>query len=419
MKFKSIILFSTIVILSLNSAFGQEKVLDKSGKKPDWIGSTQRGYVIGSSTAPSLETSKDLAIADIRKQITEAIAIQVKSVSENIITQLMNNEETSLTSNFNEATSSQTANRDYITGISTSKIDEFYWEQVKEKSSNKVYYNYYVKYPFSESELDKLVKTFKAKDQELTDLLKSLLAITENYTSVEEIEQCKTQLKKLIPLFIDDRKSKAEVGIERCEGLLNSVYITNNGSTADQIRYSLQIGDRTVTCSKRPQVKTNCAELKDNTYGNKINTIDFSSENCYNEPGNHISVQYKINTKYVSKKFSLNATDGETELKLIGTIRLSPEKGEIMIKISSKHDTPTEITAIELTNEALQFNIYQAVSKTIYNEGMHNVTLSVEPFEIREGYTSVEVNGYIEYMATDGDEPKSLRIYRQKALIVK
>ncbi len=420
MKIKSIYIFTILSFAFLIPTSAQEKILDKSGKKPDWITSTQRGYIIGAGTlSSSLETAKDAAITDVRKQITEAIAVQVKSVSESIITQLMNNEETSLTSSFNEATSSQTANRDYITGVAASKIEAYYWEYVRNKSNKNEYYNYYVKYPFSESELDKLVRLFKKKDQELTDLLESLLAVTENYTSVEEIEQCKAQLEKLVPLFIDERKNKAEVGIETCRSLLNSVYIANNGSTSEQIRYTLQIGNKIVKCAKKPQVRANCAEIKNKSYGNEINTINFSAENCYDEPGNYISVHYRIGTKYVDKKFSLDATDGETELKLLGTIRLSPEKGEIVLKITSKYNTPTDITSIELSNETLGLHLYKSITETISGEGTHNITLSVDPFEIQGEYTSAELNGFIEYKAKDKGEQKSLRIYRQKAVFLK
>lgn len=400
--------------------FAQIKKLDDSGRQPDWAENTlAQGYIIGVSSASTLEKARDKAIMDVKKQITEAIAVQLTTVSSSMINELIVNEESSISSNYQRETQSQSAKRDFLMGISASKVDDYYWEHLRNKDTDREYYTYWVKYPFSDADLDRLVFEFREKDRELTLMLNELLATTEDFLSVEELESCMDQLQKLADMFLDDRKQKAEVGIEKCRGLLKSIYIADKGSTAGIVKYSLQIGDKVITTSKTPRIQSNCAEIQKRVFGKEINEITYDDEYCYDEPGNYVEVTYRISNNTLSKKFPVDAAADEFEIVLLGEMTLYPEEGKIRMRIDSKYDTPVVIKIIELNNDAMKLNLYEEVSEKITDQGIEDVTIRLSPFEIREGYTSVEVNGYIHYENAEGQERKSIRVYRQKARVVR
>ncbi|MDZ7776112.1 MAG: hypothetical protein U5L09_11200 [Bacteroidales bacterium] len=102
-------------------------------------------------------------------------------------------------------------------------------------------------------------------------------------------------------------KVKAEVTLEKCRSLLNAVYIKDAGSEPGKVRYALFIGDRRVTTSEKPTITSNCASIINTDIGADIVRIDYDFGNCYEEPGNHVRVAYRIYRKMVDKKFFFGA----------------------------------------------------------------------------------------------------------------
>lgn len=249
-------------------------------------------------------------------------------------------------------------------------------------------------------------------------MLNETLATTENYQTIEELESARNQLQELHELFIDNRKSKAKLGMEDIRGLLKSIYLADAGSKPGMVRYSLKIGDKTVTTSKRPHITSNCADIQRRDFGSKVNEISYSDEYCYDEPGNFVQVRYRIANRQLLKKFPIDKGADKVAIELLGTIGLLPEKGEIRLKIHSGHETPIVIKTLELTNDVLGLKLYEEINRTLSFKGKKDVTFTIAPFEVREGYNAAEVNGYIHYQAENGSEEKSMRIYRVKARIL-
>jgi hypothetical protein len=397
----------------------QTKVVDASGKKPEWVSSMSTGYIIGRGSGPDMKTAQEKAMNDVRRQITESVAVHVKSLSQSMVNQLMMEEKTELTSEFNRVTSTRTGKRDFLKGISPSRVDDFYWEKILHKKTKEEYFTYAVKYPFNQMELMELVAEFERKDQALTDHLNALLETIENFNSIEELETCISQLEKLVPLFIDERKNHAQVGIETCRGLLKSVYIADVASKPGWVAYSLKVGDRVVTTSKTAQISSNCADIVNKHLGEKVNRIEYDDTYCYDEPGNHVAVVYRISGKYVKKEFPINADAGEVSFSLQGDIHLYPDKGQIGFNLTSETDTPFVISSIELENEVAGFRVYENCNYTVDRKGLHEVMLQVNPFEVKSGYSAMEVNGYVNYMVEEDGRKENIRVYRHRARVLK
>lgn len=407
MKNRWIILLS-VLLFSFADTFGQMKVVESSGKKPDWVGSLQSGFVIGTATAPTQKEAQQLAMASVRKQIVESVAVQISSVSKSLVQELMEGKESKMSSSYQRMTSTQTGKRDFLKGISPSRIEDTYWEKSRNKKTKEISYFYAVMYPFNRFDLEALVKEFEERDAELTRLLDEQVALTESFTAIEELYQVMAQLEELKTFFLDERKGIAVATIEKCKLLLKSVYLKGQGSQHGEVRYALFVGDRMVTTSTQPKVLSNCAEILNKDLGSKIVTIQYDDENCYDEPGNHIHVIYRFKGSTVDKKFPLDATVDEFELDVIGDLRIV---GDILkIRFSSKFDKPVTITQIELNDVANTWSIDLKPQRTIEKSGTEVIALSVAIEDI--SFNNAEVNGYVYYTSENG-ERKTLRIYKR------
>lgn len=391
--------------------FAQKKVTEQSGKKPDWVYSTQSGYVIGLGSGSTIEDARDKAMNNVREQITESVAVHVSSVSQDLVREIMMDNKSEISSEYERLTSTQTGKRDYLKGISPSRIDDSYWEKRKDKKTKATSYFYAVKYPFNRFDLDALVAEFEKKDAELTKMLERQIAITNNFKSIEELEQCSSSLQKLIPVFIDERKSKAEVALEKCRSLLNGVYIKDEGSEPGLVRYALYIGDRMVSTAQQPRISSNCAQILNTDKSTPVVKVKYDFEYCYEEPGNHIAVTYRIYRKTISKKFYFGADADNFEVDLLGDLQFDPKTQEIVLRLNSLYDNALSLDMIEL-NGKLGWNISSDVRQQIDQKGTHLVRIAVDK-DLDENAANDIVSGYLHYSSAKSGEKKTLRIYRK------
>lgn len=408
---------SVLILLLPSLLMAQYKVVDESGKKPKWVAGMQSGYVIGLGTAGSMEEARDKAMNNVREQITESVAIHVSSVSKDMVREIMMGNKSNISSEYERLTATQTGKRDYLKGIAPSRIDASYWEKRKDKKSKAVSYFYAIKYPFNRFDLNELVKEFERKDAQLTKLLNQQIAITESFKTVEELKQCVSSLQKLIPIFIDERKSRAEVGLEKCRGLLNSVYIKDEGSEPGLVRYSLNIGNRQVSSAEQPRVSSNCAQINNVDLSSPVVKVRYDFEDCYEEPGNHVSVTYRVYRKTLNKKFYFGADADNFELNLVGDLKYDPGNDEIVLRIESAYDQPVNLELLEL-NGQLGWNISKSLNDRMDQKGIQLVTVRIDKTLDNKASNDI-VSGYLHYSSAKSGEKKTLRIYRSNMLFSK
>ncbi|MEG2318129.1 MAG: hypothetical protein RSB85_04735 [Rikenellaceae bacterium] len=154
---KATILLLSIISISI-SATAQVKIVDRSAKKaPVWYGGAQSEYIITSSEASSLERAKEMVMENVRKQIIQAVALNVKESTASNISQTSNGSDiVNFLDSFTSSSSTQSANLPFLKGVSPSKIEDFYWEKRFNKSTGETSYIYSIKYPLPRLELKKM-----------------------------------------------------------------------------------------------------------------------------------------------------------------------------------------------------------------------------------------------------------------------
>ncbi len=183
---KKILFFLCAVIFPL-SLLAQYSVSDKSGKKPDWTMSMEKGFIVGIGNGTAIEDAKENAMVNVKAQITTAVADHISSTSVSKSTEITANKLSELYQSFSNVITTQSGKRDYLQGVSASNVVAFYWEKLTDKQTKAVKYQYFVKYPFSQFDLDDLVEDFRKKDALLTEEMNKVLGLLDTYTTVEEL----------------------------------------------------------------------------------------------------------------------------------------------------------------------------------------------------------------------------------------
>jgi len=414
-----------LMISAFQGLFAQFKVDETSGKRPDWTNSMERGYIIGIGNGLTMEEAKDNAIINVKAQIVTSVADFISASTSSTTEEITADKFSKLYQTYSEQISTQSGKRDYLQGISAAKVDDVYWEKLYNKKTKEEKYEYFVKYPFSQFDLDELVNDFREKDEQLTNELNNVLKILDDFTSIEEIMQSQSQLFKLSEIFIDERKAKALTGIEKCKALLASVYIADAGSELGMVRYSLKIGPKAVRFAKKPVVNSNCARIADRRLGDFVCEIDYLHDECYDEPGNNIAVRYSFANNKPEKNFYFDVTQNKAELIISGNIRI--EGGEVVnekvtdafciIPVRSKFESPVAITKVTLEWKEYGVVVDVSLNEVYKGEGQYELKFNI-PQELPLSKISTAttpqntVSGTLIYNSLNTGKSATIRIYR-------
>lgn len=421
---KRILFFLCTVIFPL-SLLAQYSVTEKSGKKPDWTMSMEKGFIVGIGNGTAVEDAKENAMVNVKAQITTAVADHISSTSVSKTTEITANKLNELYQSFSNVITTQSGKRDYLQGVSASNVVAFYWEKLTDKQTKAVKYQYFVKYPFSQFDLDDLVEDFRKKDGLLTEEMEKALGLLTTYTTVEELIQCQSQLSKLEAIFIDERKSKCQVGIERAKALLASTYLADAGSELGKVRYSIKIGDKIVRCARIPVINSQCAKIQDRRLGIEVCEISYLFDECYDEPGNNVKVSYTLGNTRPEKMFYFDIAETKAELMISGNIRImggdvvgdKVTNAVCVIPIKSKFDSPCAVTNLKLEWKESGIVLDLPVSETFTGKGQHDLKVTI-PNELPISKISnaikpvKQLNGSILYNSVKTGKASSIRIYR-------
>ncbi|MDR3366773.1 MAG: hypothetical protein LBO71_07395 [Prevotellaceae bacterium] len=292
-------LFTFSLLLGAVTLFAQQKTLEASGKKPDWAKQlVETGYIITQGDALSLGDAQQEALLLVKQEIVRSVAEQVISAS----THSLQEQGMNVTESYTQSITAKANKVPFLQGISISKVEDSYWEKLRDKSSKKELYRYYIKYPFGAAQLGKLVAEFREEDQKITQRLSELESLLAQVESVEQMEAAVDELGNQIATLEDNRKDRAATLQSRYRALYESILVVEVGHTPGQISYKLALGERPLKTSRKPQVKSDCATITQTTIGD-ICSISYRYDGCYADVENFVNVQYRFGHKNVQHKF--------------------------------------------------------------------------------------------------------------------
>lgn len=419
-------LMFSLTVATVNECQAQKRKVKESSerKQPDWVNGLEKGYVIAVASSTGLEDAQQKCLAKVKEQIISSVAENIQTSSEYFRSEQMQNNNSQYAESFQTATKTRAADIPYMKGISLTNVEAYYWELVQEPAGMKYYYH--MKYPFSQAQLKMLIMEFEKADRALTEQLEGLLAKIEVMESLEEMSQTEKELKALGDGFIDvdPRKDKANVGIAKLKDLMKNVSVETINNTLGEVRMSLRVGDRTVTTSRKPKVRSNCAKITDVRSKGPEWVVTYTYDECYEDPGNSIVAEFLNAYGKATSTFYFNINAEKIDIFVNNDINLSGgndleteiEGVNCNIPLTSKYATPFVIEKVILNfgNEAPV--IIDNLNQEFSGEGKHDLNFQIDQALTKDVYTAKKysmIKGTIHYKSVKTGEKSIYKMYNQ------
>ncbi len=414
-----------VLIFSLWGCKSQVSVVESSGRKPDWVNSLQKDYIIASGSASDINNAQQNALNMIKERIVNSVAERVRTTSDvKIEEKNFNNEINRFLESYTRTTTTETGQVPYLQGISLSRAEDYFWEKTRNRNTGQEIYNYHIKYPFSDMELQKLVIDFNMRDKQLSIRLDEILEKIDHITKLEDIEKYINELRVLSGLFTDSRKDLAQLGITRLQNIYKNVNFEILEHRQGILKYRLKLNNQLIETSQRPRLNSECARIKATQSIDDFTMINYDYSDCYEDINNYIKVAYRFGNHSVEENFSFDITADKVEVFVNDPINFSAlqrsedviEKANINMSVVSKYDSPFTIERVILEFRNHSPVMISNIGQTFSGSGNHFLQMeTTQNLQIETTTTQGSgvnmISGQIFYRAEKTGENKTYRIY--------
>ena len=369
---KKQLLLTVALCFTLSSgAFAQFKVVEKSTKKtPAWYQQMVADYLIVSAHEPTLEEAQAACLQEVKKQIIQAVAQNITFSESSTMNQKLEGDEiTEFVDIYSSNTDVKAATVPFVQGISLSKVEDYYWEKLQDKKTKEVYYNYSMKYPFTQLELKKLVRDFEKRDKQYEAQLTELEQNLENIQALEDIQASITKIAPLKEYFFDQMRSQRVKTLEKSYRELYGM-ISIQGSNARMGEYVCQLilKGNPIAISSMPKLKSNCASQLSarSADGGKEIHIFYNADDCLETEENAVEATFRIGGKAVSHKFYIDVA---------GQMMTVMPEGKVYLTAESESDSTLTNINIRMTLNSKYSNSFTVQNLVLEIPGCANTLI--------------------------------------------
>ena len=305
MKRLLLIVLMALILPSCSIAQKQGfKFSEKSGQKPEWVGkASMPGYIIVHvDDKATLEEATAEAMTKVRVSMASTIATFVVNNTDLHKETNIKNGIAVTETEFESTTKARVAKMPAIKGVSISKADTYY-EVFKNKKSGEKYYQLYVKYPFTQAEIDEMTAIYEKQEEDINNRIYEL---DMKLNEIETVEQIASSIVALSSL--KEELDEIDARVKRIDGIIklyNAIYgnisidiVENNPG---KIVFNLVYDGKKLKTSQMPKMSSNCAyDIVAKNVGDKV-VVTYNSEYCYAQDDNRIDLKYNFGTKNVKK----------------------------------------------------------------------------------------------------------------------
>ncbi|MDR1003564.1 MAG: plethodontid receptivity factor PRF [Prevotellaceae bacterium] len=341
--FASLALLWFVAVAPLSA---QTKVLERSAKKaPAWLNTAAEENLVVSVEAASLGEAQQKALTSITEQIIQSVASHVSVSQTNRFSEVNRNGDIDSRDAYDRLSKIRAANLPFLQGISLAKVTGVYWEKVRDKQTNREYYNYAIRYPFPLAEQRRLQAAFEALDAEKVAQYKALERRLTELDAVEEIKQALAELDALSAYFFDEARLADVKGLaERYRRLYDALSLTGAFTDDGAYRLQLLLGGNPIRTAAVPRVTSNCASAIEVRPDDGAFRIAFRTDDCLPEEENTLTMRLIIEGRRLEQRVSLNQAAGAAA----PTFSVVPE-GRVMLTTDSVADRTLFNLHIRLT----------------------------------------------------------------------
>jgi len=424
----TVFLFCFGIVLSL-AAMSQEKAVERSGKTPKWINSTQKDFIIESGKGASIDEAKDRALINVKESIVKSVAEKITSSSEEKTQQVRQDNSYKVSGNYQSVINSKTADLPFIKGISLNKVSDFYWEKLKEKKTGAIVYSYYLKYPFTDFELQSIILDYEMSQKKIEDELDEATGGIDEITTIEQILEKIQVLRGIVPQLEESEKRVASMNIVKLEGILKSISLEDIINQKGTIKYFLVNKEHHFKTNLKPKINSNCASnFRTSLVGDTV-ILRYDSPDCFEAVSNYISAEYVVGNYSIKNSFPLFFSQNKTELVITGTIQLKSEDKdtlvvsnfEVLIPIQSKSQDEIIIKSVSIKLAGHPDITFNSLSNIIVNNSINEVSLKGQTSLKRSSYilsdsSDLLVSGVVTYLLPKSGETSQFKFYNEHIL---
>ena len=132
-------MIAALCCLSLQAFSAKDKLVEKSGKTPDWIMSAGGDSFSVFAQSDDMNGARDRCLADIRQYIVNSIASNITSVETSTSASRNDDGNENIYSTYSSELKTAAARLPFLTDISLSNAEEVYWEKYRRKSDGTYY----------------------------------------------------------------------------------------------------------------------------------------------------------------------------------------------------------------------------------------------------------------------------------------
>ncbi|MEI6883695.1 MAG: hypothetical protein WCO02_04365 [Bacteroidota bacterium] len=416
-----------VLMISAAGICAQEKVIEKSGKKPAWVNSVEKGYIIEMGHGTTADEAKEKAMLQIKESMIRSVADLVSSSTTMTSIVKMTNNKSQINDDFTTAVRSRTAKMPFIKGISVSKASDFYWEKVKDPKTGAVSVNYHIKYPFPNSELNAIIAEFEKDMKEKAMMVEALCQPAANSTNLDEIVQKFRELLSLIPQLEEPVKTNALVCEATYRNLLKSLSILSTASSAGNLSYIISSGGKTFRSTSKPLIKSNCAGNFTFTTSADTSKIGYSYNGCYESQANKVSVEYHFEDITMKSEFPFEIGAGKIEFSLSDGVSITETDGDslsirqcqVRVNLNLKFATGFIVKRITLELPGASPVRFEGLSIKVSGKGLHAISaegsamIRKSTVSSRQGLGN-QASGSIEYFDPMSGTTAVYKFYNEK-----
>lgn len=418
------IIITLLLLLPVFASLAQTRVAERSGRKPGWVNGLEKDYLIVTGTGSSLQDAQNKALNQVRENIVNAVAQNVRATSEMVYEETnFNNNVSVFLDKIATTVTSTSGPVTYLQGVTLSRVEDYYWEKLQDRRSPKVAYNYHIKYPFPEMELQKLVLDFKMRDRQMTNQLEEILDGIDAISAIEDIGESIQELRVLADYFIDARRDQAQMGISRLRELYKRIELVELGGNLGELSYALRFQGKFVTTAQRPQITSECARIMGTSSDGTTIIVKYDHYNCYEDPENHIFVRYRFANHNVENRFYFDVTENKASIFVSEPLRFtSIEKQDDLvvsyvldITVVSRYEAPFTIDRIVVEWPGQPPAIIDNINRSFAGKGNHQLQLHVSSPVVLDKTSSLKqsvslLSGHIHFQSVNTGEARSYRM---------
>lgn len=415
--------------------FAQEKVVEKSGKRPDWIGRTMPETIIVSNNSSDLNEAQAKCMEEVKKEIAYSIAVNISTSTNSSVDEITYNEQSSIYSKYSSQTEQIAAELPYINGISIADA-ETYWEKIYVKKEKRYYYRYHLKYPFLDSFRQKLINEFNKIDSQKIEKLHQLEKAYYNISAIEDIRKHLIELQTLKEYFFDStRLSEATELEKRFKELYKQITVQEIENIPGKYTFSIMLRNRTVSIANTPRLKSDYATNMSISRDNSNNTfvVKYDYKGCTDEDENTIKVIINTGNGTITHTFRFDISETEPEISIPGfvNIKISDNSIESNTENVEQADYSCTIELSIMTQnknlkiEGIMLNIGEITESLVSEEfkdnkivpGNNIYSCKVNGIKIFGEKHNTLTDGYIEIRNNTDNSLKRIRIQRPYKVI--